>query len=101
MFDMKGDHNVQSFNFVIGKLLLRDPKLALTCYFGPCTPYQYRLQGPGQWLGARHAILTQWERVKAPYRGHAGATGASGSRKYMLLLYTTIIVLVSVLLMKL
>nr|KAG5710613.1 hypothetical protein BaRGS_013259 [Batillaria attramentaria] len=40
-----------------------DPRLAMHVLFGPCTPYQYRLTGPGQWEGARAAILTQWERV--------------------------------------
>ncbi|NXR07108.1 FMO5 monooxygenase, partial [Semnornis frantzii] len=44
-------------------LLLTDPKLALEVAFGPCTPYQYRLSGPGKWAGAREAILTQWQRV--------------------------------------
>ncbi|KAJ8279007.1 hypothetical protein COCON_G00060730 [Conger conger] len=44
-------------------LLLRDPRLGLSVLLGPCTPYQYRLCGPGQWAGARQAILTQWERI--------------------------------------
>ncbi|XP_043859052.1 flavin-containing monooxygenase 5-like [Dromiciops gliroides] len=48
--------------------LLWDPKLALNIYFGPCTPYQYRLQGPGKWAGARAAILTQRERIIKPLR---------------------------------
>ncbi|KAL4237753.1 Cyclopentanone 1 [Mactra antiquata] len=47
-------------------LLLTDPKLAMECLFGPCTPYQYRLQGPGKWKGARESILTQWERTYKP-----------------------------------
>ena len=38
---------------------------------GPCTPYQYRLTGPGRWAGARQAILTQWERVAQPFRTRA------------------------------
>ncbi|XP_070688260.1 flavin-containing monooxygenase 5-like [Pempheris klunzingeri] len=50
------------------QLLLKDPKLALQVLLGPCTPYQYRLTGPGQWAGARQAILTQWERVLQPFR---------------------------------
>uniref|UniRef100_A0A3P9JMG4 Flavin-containing monooxygenase n=1 Tax=Oryzias latipes TaxID=8090 RepID=A0A3P9JMG4_ORYLA len=50
------------------KLFLRDPKLALEVFLGPCTPYQYRLSGPGQWTGARQAILTQWQRVTQPFR---------------------------------
>ncbi|XP_070765277.1 flavin-containing monooxygenase 5-like [Enoplosus armatus] len=49
-------------------LLLKDPKLALQVLLGPCTSYQYRLTGPGQWVGARQAILTQWERVLRPFR---------------------------------
>ncbi|NXI45106.1 FMO1 monooxygenase, partial [Galbula dea] len=49
-------------------LLCRDPQLALTIFFGPCTPYQYRLEGPGCWDGARQAILTQWDRTLKPTR---------------------------------
>lgn len=44
-------------------LFLTDPKLAVQVYFGPCSPYQFRLTGPGKWDGARHAILTQWDRT--------------------------------------
>ncbi|XP_056384023.1 flavin-containing monooxygenase 5-like [Hyla sarda] len=43
-----------------------DPKLASEIFFGPCTPYQYRLQGPRKWSGARKAILTQRERIIKP-----------------------------------
>ncbi|XP_076009757.1 flavin-containing monooxygenase 5-like isoform X2 [Genypterus blacodes] len=49
-------------------LFLKDPRLALQVFTGPPTPYQYRLTGPGQWAGARQAILTQWERVIQPFR---------------------------------
>ncbi|NWR64954.1 FMO1 monooxygenase, partial [Bucorvus abyssinicus] len=49
-------------------LLCRDPRLALTIFFGPCSPYQYRLGGPGCWKGARQAILTQWDRTLKPTR---------------------------------
>ncbi|CAI9150683.1 unnamed protein product [Rangifer tarandus platyrhynchus] len=44
-------------------LLLTDPRLALAIFFGPCTPYQFRLTGPGKWEGARNAIMTQWDRT--------------------------------------
>ncbi|XP_071666363.1 flavin-containing monooxygenase 5-like [Patagioenas fasciata] len=47
-------------------LFLTDPKLALEVAFGPCTPYQYRLRGPGRWAGAREAILTQHQRIIKP-----------------------------------
>ncbi|XP_008405569.1 dimethylaniline monooxygenase [N-oxide-forming] 5-like [Poecilia reticulata] len=50
----------------VSRLLLTDPRLGLKVLFGPCTPYQYRLRGPGKWAGARKAILTQWERVSQP-----------------------------------
>ncbi|NXL21495.1 FMO5 monooxygenase, partial [Setophaga kirtlandii] len=44
-------------------LFLTDPRLAMEVAFGPCTPYQYRLRGPGAWAGAREAILTQKQRM--------------------------------------
>ncbi|XP_027712158.1 dimethylaniline monooxygenase [N-oxide-forming] 1-like [Vombatus ursinus] len=47
-------------------LLLVDPLLAFKVFFGPLTPYQYRLTGPGKWDGARNAILTQWDRTIKP-----------------------------------
>ncbi|CAI5640022.1 dimethylaniline monooxygenase [N-oxide-forming] 5 isoform X1 [Oreochromis niloticus] len=50
------------------RLFLRDPALWAKVFFGPCTPYQYRLSGPGNWSGARQAIFTQWERVAQPFR---------------------------------
>ncbi|NP_001016366.1 dimethylaniline monooxygenase [N-oxide-forming] 4 [Xenopus tropicalis] len=49
-------------------LLLKDPRLAWTVFFGPSTPYQYRLSGPGKWFGAKKAILTQWEHTLNPAR---------------------------------
>ncbi|KAF3823430.1 dimethylaniline monooxygenase [N-oxide-forming] 3 [Mirounga leonina] len=47
-------------------LFLTDPKLAVEVFFGPCSPYQFRLVGPGKWPGARNAILTQWDRTLKP-----------------------------------
>ncbi|KAH0618186.1 hypothetical protein JD844_017185 [Phrynosoma platyrhinos] len=52
----------------IWSLLLTDPKLAWEVMFGPCTPYQYRLQGPGKWDEARKAILTQHDRILKPLK---------------------------------
>ncbi|XP_072293924.1 flavin-containing monooxygenase 5-like [Eucyclogobius newberryi] len=48
------------------KLVLTDPRLWSQVVFGPVTPYQYRLRGPGKWAGAREAILTQMDRVIQP-----------------------------------
>ncbi|XP_003767440.1 dimethylaniline monooxygenase [N-oxide-forming] 5-like [Sarcophilus harrisii] len=50
------------------RLFLWDPKLAWKVFFGPCTPYQYRLHGSKKWDGARRAILTQTERILKPMR---------------------------------
>ncbi|XP_061042071.1 flavin-containing monooxygenase 5 isoform X1 [Eubalaena glacialis] len=47
-------------------LAFTDPKLALRLFWGPCTPIQYRLQGPGKWDGARKAILTTEDRIRKP-----------------------------------
>ncbi|XP_018114111.1 dimethylaniline monooxygenase [N-oxide-forming] 2-like [Xenopus laevis] len=52
----------------IMQLLLKDPLLAWTVCFGPSTPYQYRLNGPGMWSGAKKAISSQWERTVNPTR---------------------------------
>ncbi|KAG9483378.1 flavin-containing monooxygenase 5-like [Eleutherodactylus coqui] len=48
------------------RMFLTDPQLAFHVFFGPCTPYQYRLTGPGKWSGAREAIFTQWKRIIKP-----------------------------------
>ncbi|NXV43785.1 FMO1 monooxygenase, partial [Uria aalge] len=58
-------------------LLCRDPRLVLSIFFGPCTPYQYRLGGPGRWEGARQAILTQWHRTLKPTRTRVPAGSSS------------------------
>ncbi|NXF20781.1 FMO4 monooxygenase, partial [Rhodinocichla rosea] len=52
----------------VWRLLLTDPQLGLAIFFGPCSPYQYRLEGRGSWSGARAAILTQWQRSLRPLR---------------------------------
>ncbi|XP_066117230.1 dimethylaniline monooxygenase [N-oxide-forming] 2-like isoform X1 [Saccopteryx bilineata] len=52
-------------------LLFRDPKLAVKVYFGPCSSYQYRLEGPGKWEGARSAILSQEQRLLKPLKTRA------------------------------
>ncbi|NXK52087.1 FMO4 monooxygenase, partial [Chauna torquata] len=66
------------------RLLLTDPRLAMAVFFGPCTPYQYRLVGRGQWSGARAAILTQWQRALKPLRTRVVEDGASpGFRRWL------------------
>ncbi|CAL1277797.1 unnamed protein product [Larinioides sclopetarius] len=48
------------------KMLFTDPKLFLKIVFGPNVSYQYRLQGPHSWEGAREAIMTSMDRVVWP-----------------------------------
>ncbi|KAM4722856.1 flavin-containing monooxygenase 5-like [Rhinophrynus dorsalis] len=66
-------------------LFLTDPKLALQVLFGPCTPYQYRLMGPGKWSGARKAILTQWERIIKPTKTRVLDISSEGISVFLLL----------------
>lgn len=47
-------------------LFLRDPYLAARCYFGPCLPSQYRLDGPGKWNGAKRCIQGAISRCMTP-----------------------------------
>lgn len=52
------------------KMLITDPVLFKACAFGPSLSYQYRLQGPHKWKGARNAILGANERMKTPLLGN-------------------------------
>ncbi|GFT37686.1 dimethylaniline monooxygenase 5 [Nephila pilipes] len=45
------------------KLLFTDIRLLNKIIFGPSLSYQYRLQGPHAWKGAREAIMTSKERM--------------------------------------
>ncbi|GFR98988.1 dimethylaniline monooxygenase [N-oxide-forming] [Elysia marginata] len=49
-------------------MFLQDPIFAVKVWCGPVYPYTYRLYGPGKWDGAREAILTAMDRVKAPFQ---------------------------------
>ncbi|GIY97583.1 flavin-containing monooxygenase 5 [Caerostris extrusa] len=74
------------------KLAITDPRLFWACLNGPCLPYQYRLQGPHTWPGARDAILTCEERVYAPLNSNGikpcQQKESFFSRKNVLLLLT-------------
>lgn len=50
------------------KLFFTDIRLFWKLTFGPAVPYQYRLQGPHKWKGAREAIFTCKERIMYPLR---------------------------------
>lgn len=45
------------------KYLYMDPALWWHLVFGPCVPYQYRLEGPHKWTGARKAIMSAEKRI--------------------------------------
>ncbi|KAH7953177.1 hypothetical protein HPB49_005756 [Dermacentor silvarum] len=45
------------------RLAITDPVLFRRCVFGPCLPYQFRLEGPNSWEGAREVILDFPNRV--------------------------------------
>uniref|UniRef100_A0A1I7YZV1 Flavin-containing monooxygenase n=1 Tax=Steinernema glaseri TaxID=37863 RepID=A0A1I7YZV1_9BILA len=49
------------------KLLTNDPKLGWNVLFGPCTAYQYRLEGRHKWEGARDAIMNTEKRMFHPH----------------------------------
>ncbi|XP_019643098.1 PREDICTED: dimethylaniline monooxygenase [N-oxide-forming] 5-like [Branchiostoma belcheri] len=81
------------------RLFLSDPRLAMEVYFGPCTPYQYRLVGPGAWEGAGQAIRTQWDRITFPTKTRpvkvpAGARAKSGGMPPGILKLLVLLVLV-------
>ncbi|GFT74280.1 dimethylaniline monooxygenase 5 [Nephila pilipes] len=48
------------------KMFFTDPRLYFKLMFGPSLSYQYRLQGPHAWDGAREAIMTSKDRMLWP-----------------------------------
>ncbi|XP_040262682.1 flavin-containing monooxygenase 5-like [Bufo bufo] len=81
----------------VKKLFLSDPKLAWEILFGPCTPYQYRLCGPGQWKDARKAILTQYERIIKPMKTRSTSDKCScGLMKFALKIFAILIVFAAI-----
>ncbi|XP_060686138.1 flavin-containing monooxygenase 5-like [Hemiscyllium ocellatum] len=67
------------------ELFFTDPQLAFKVLFGPCSPYQFRLTGPGKWAKARETILTQWERTIKPTKTRAPAMNQQETSLPMLL----------------
>ncbi|XP_068096026.1 flavin-containing monooxygenase 3-like isoform X2 [Hyperolius riggenbachi] len=79
-------------------LLLTDPRLAWEVFFGPCSPYQFRLNGPGRWDGARKAILNQWERTISATRTRVVPSHQESSIIKLLTLLFLPVLLIAVLL---
>ncbi|XP_064464184.1 flavin-containing monooxygenase 5-like [Ornithodoros turicata] len=48
------------------KYFFSDPQLFWQLLRGPCLPYQYRLEGPHLWKGARDAIIKAPSRIMSP-----------------------------------
>ncbi|XP_046562089.1 flavin-containing monooxygenase 5-like [Haliotis rubra] len=81
----------------IGRLFLTDPQLGLKCFFGPTTPYQFRLRGPGSWSGAREAIMTQTYRMEYPFKTRPLPEGTQKQSSHRLLTLALLVVLIAVL----
>ncbi|CAN8004438.1 unnamed protein product [Ixodes hexagonus] len=63
------------------KMFFSDPKLYWKLMLSPVLNYQYRLEGPHSWKGARDAILNFDERMQAPF-GVSARNTESGTRIY-------------------
>ncbi|GFQ89021.1 dimethylaniline monooxygenase 5 [Trichonephila clavata] len=50
----------------ISTLFFKDFYLGWMCFTGPFLPYQFRLNGPHKWDGARQAILECYDKVRFP-----------------------------------
>lgn len=57
------------------KYFLTDPTLWYKVCFGPATPPQWRLEGPGKWEGARKAIETVEEKTYFPMQTRKSGAG--------------------------
>ncbi|KFM68828.1 Dimethylaniline monooxygenase [N-oxide-forming] 5, partial [Stegodyphus mimosarum] len=75
------------------KMATKDPLLFYHCFFGPCTPYQYRLEGPHAWPEARQTILTTKERIIKPLNTRHGKLTGDYMRKYLIVWFISFFVL--------
>ncbi|XP_054708731.1 flavin-containing monooxygenase 5-like [Uloborus diversus] len=67
------------------KMALTDPLLFYHCFMGPCTPYQYRLEGPHAWPEARRTIITTNERIMKPLNTRNGKLVSDHMGKYLMI----------------
>ena len=85
---------------ITARLWLTDPTLARKCVFEPCTAYQFRLNGPDTWPGARDAILGQTARTfyaTAGRRDLVSQHSSSRSKWQRMVMFITLGVVVTVL----
>lgn len=59
----------------LARMFFTDPYLFWLCFTGPSLPYQYRLEGPHAWPGARDAIIGFEERMKTPLQTRFDISG--------------------------
>ena len=78
----------------ITKLFFTDHKLWRALMFGPCLPYQYRLEGPHQWSGARHAIFNVEERISAPLKTRHVLTNVDNQDNCFVKLFKMIMIII-------
>lgn len=57
------------------KYFFTNPKFWYKLYFGPATPPQWRLDGPGKWSGARKSIESVEENTYYPMKTRQSGTG--------------------------
>lgn len=62
------------------KYLFTDNKLLRAMLFGPCVPYQFRIEGPHPWLGARETIFGVGHRVKYAIPKERSVSRSEGSQ---------------------
>ena len=78
----------------IMKYFFTDHKLWIALMFGPCLPYQYRLEGPHHWSGARDAILSVEERISAPLKTRHALTKVEHKDNIFLKLFKMIMIII-------
>ncbi|XP_074641984.1 flavin-containing monooxygenase 5-like [Tubulanus polymorphus] len=70
-------------------MFFEDPFLTLRCFFGPCVPAQYRLNGPGKWPGAKKTIQSAFINMSSATRTRSttGLSGSSGlAKRYVIII---------------
>ncbi|KAJ8039504.1 Dimethylaniline monooxygenase [N-oxide-forming] 1 [Holothuria leucospilota] len=76
------------------RLFLTDPKLAIKVFFGPITPFTYRLFGPHSWPGARDAVMNSWEACKTGIEGRGGKQRLKRANTWLFMYSFTVILAV-------
>ena len=77
------------------KIFFKDPGLALSCLFGPCAPYQYRIMGPEPWKGAKKAIQAIPENIIFPTRTRVVKKDCSESGSKLFILIALLLALLA------